>query len=450
MKPIVAIVGRPNVGKSRFFNRLTESQDAIVFDFEGVTRDRQYGDAEWYGREFTLIDTGGFVPTTEEPLLALMRDQARLAIEEADIILFVMDGRAGLLPGDREIANLLREVEKPVFYIVNKVDSPQKSHEFLADFYELGKDLYAVSAEHGPGMDALMDEVAEYIPREPDEIAEDDPFCRIAVVGKPNAGKSSTVNALLGETRLLTSDIPGTTRDAVDTYLEGEDGKLYQVIDTAGLRRKSSISEKLEEFSVVQAIRSIDRADVALLVIDAAEGITAQDKKIASVVNNRGRGCVIVVNKWDLITEKTTETAGWWVKEIRYHMPFVAYAPVIFTSALTGKRVNRLLPLVDEVFEQYTKRIKTADVNRFLEGVMAKHSPPLHRNRRLKFFYAAQVATRPPTFVFVVNYKKGIAASYRRFLENQIREQFDFEGTPIRTVVRERKRRESPDDPIYS
>lgn len=449
MKPIVAIVGRPNVGKSRLFNRLTESEDAIVFDFEGVTRDRQYGDSEWFGREFTLIDTGGFVPATDEPLLALMRDQAQLAIDEADIILFMLDAKQGLLPGDYQIADQLRQVEKPVYYVVNKVDSRRRTDEMLADFYTLGHDLFAISAEHGDGIDALMDDVAQHIPREEEIIAEDDPFCRIAVVGKPNAGKSSTVNALLGETRLLTSDIPGTTRDAVDTLLEGDDGKLYQLIDTAGLRRKSSISEKLEEFSVVQAIRSIDRADIALLVIDATQGLTAQDKKIASVVNNRGRGCVIVVNKWDQVA-KDTETAGWWVHEIRYFMPFIAYAPIIFTSALTGQRVKKILPLVDEVFEQYTSRVQTSVVNNFLEGVMAKHSPPVHQNRKLKFYYASQVSTRPPTFVFVVNNPGGVAPSYRRFLENQLRENFGFEGTPIRTILRERKRRENPNDPIYS
>ncbi len=448
MKPLVAIVGRPNVGKSRLFNRLTESQRAIVYDFEGVTRDRQYGDAEWFGREYTLIDTGGFEPITDEPLLDLMRVQAQLAIEEADIIIFMMDGQMGLLEGDREIAARLRDTQKPIFHVVNKVDSLKKTDEMIADFYELGVDLYPSSAEHGHGLDNLMDHVAELIPRvDPDKEEEPPPFARIAVVGKPNAGKSSTINAMLGESRLLTSDIAGTTRDAVDTMLE-RDGKQYQIIDTAGLRKKSAIHEKLEEFSVVQAIRSIDQADVALLVIDATEGVTSQDKKIAAVVNNRGRACVILVNKWDLV-QKDNSTAGEWVKELRHQMPFIAWAPVIMVSALTTKRVDKILPMVDKVFEQYTSRVPTREVNEFLQGVMAKHSPPLHGNRRLKFYYATQAATRPPRFVFVVNNPKGIAPSYRRFLENQIRENFGFEGTPIKTIVRERRRRESPDELIY-
>jgi GTP-binding protein len=446
MRSIVAIVGRPNVGKSRLFNRLTESQRAIVLDFEGVTRDRQYADAEWYGRHYTLIDTGGFVPQTEEPLLALMRDQATLAMEEADIIIFMMDARQGILASDIQIAEMLRTTKKPVFYAVNKVDAYQKKEESLADFYELGVELYAVSAEHGHGLDNLMDAVATCIPLQEEDPAEE-PFARIAVVGKPNAGKSSTVNALLGENRLLTSDIPGTTRDAVDTMVHHED-RQYLLIDTAGLRRKSAISEKLEEFSVVQAIRSIDRADVALLVVDAIEGITMQDKKIASVVAGRGRACVVLVNKWDLV-EKDNTTAGEWVKRLHYEMPFLMWAPVIFISAKTHQRVHKILDEVDRVFEQYTRRITTSALNRFLGSVMEKHSPPLYQNRRLKFYYATQAVTRPPRFVFVVNHPKGIAPAYRKFLENQIREEFGFEGTPIKTLIRERRRREGREDVIY-
>lgn len=436
MKPIVAIVGRPNVGKSRLFNQLCEQDRAIVHDYEGVTRDRQYADAEWFGKEYTIIDTGGFVPTADEPMLQSMRHQAQLAMEEAEAIIFMMDGRAGLLPGDRDIAQMLRQSEKPVFFAVNKVDVLHKRDELLVDFHQLGVELYPISAEHGHGVDAMMDEVAAILPQWEGE-PEDDPTIKIAVVGKPNAGKSSTVNALLGEERLLTSDEPGTTRDAVDTRIEiGE--KAYLVIDTAGLRRKSSISQKLEEFSVVQAIRSIDRADVVLFVLDATKGVTQQDKKIASVAANRGCAVVVVVNKWDTI-EKDGETAGEFVKEFRYQVPFLDWAPIIFTSALTGQRVHKLLPLVDEVFEQYTKRVKTSEVNKFLEYVVRQHSPPVHRNRRLKFYYASQVATRPPTFMFVVNQPGGLAPSYRRFLVNQIREAFGFEGTPIKTVVRPRK-----------
>lgn len=446
MRSIVAIVGRPNVGKSRMFNRLTESQRAIVLDFEGVTRDRQYADAEWYGRHYTLIDTGGFVPTTDEPLLALMRDQAQLAIDEADIILFMMDGKQGLVASDLQIAEQLRGTHKPTFYIVNKVDAYQRKEETLAEFYELGVDLYAISAEHGHGLDNLMDAVAPFMHLGEPEPSED-PFAKIAVVGKPNAGKSSTVNALLGENRLLTSDIPGTTRDSVDTMVK-HDSREYLLIDTAGLRKKSVISEKLEEYSVVQAIRSIDRADVALLVIDATEGVTTQDKKIASVVDGRGRACVVLVNKWDLV-EKDNSTAGEWVKMLRHEMPFLAWAPILFVSAKTKQRVHRILDEVDRVFEQYKRRVSTSELNRFLTFVMEKHSPPLYQNRRLKFYYATQAATRPPRFVFVVNHPKGIAPSYRRFLENQIREEYGFEGTPLKTLIRERRRNDRTDKKVY-
>lgn len=441
MRHLIAIVGRPNVGKSRLFNRLTESQKAIVHDFEGVTRDRQYGDAEWFGREYTIIDTGGFVPDTDEPILAQMRDQAQLAMDEADTIIFMMDGRDGLVTSDREIAAMLRLTDKPVFFVVNKVDAWMRREEFLHDFFELGSELYPVSAEHGHGMDALMDDVTASLPVIPfdERQAEDDPRTKVAVVGKPNAGKSSLVNSLLGEQRLLTSDIPGTTRDAIDTevYFEGRD---YLFIDTAGLRKKSSISHRLEEFAVVQAIRSIDRADVALLVIDADAGLTGQDKKIASVVANRGRGCVVLVNKWDLV-EKDDTTAGEFVKELRHQMPFLSWAPVLFVSAKTGQRVHRIFGHVESAWDQWTRRIQTSELNRFVEDVVSQHSPPVHRNRKLKFYYTSQVSTRPPTFAFVVNAPDGVAPSYRRFLENRIRDAYGFEGTPIRTVVRARKQK---------
>lgn len=442
MKTMIAIVGRPNVGKSRLFNRLTESQRAIVLDYEGVTRDRQYADAEWYGRHFTLIDTGGFVPVTEEPLLNLMRDQAELAIQEADIIIFMMDSRAGLTAADLQIVHQLRSTTKPVFYAINKVDAFQRKEEAIAEFYSLGADLYPCSAEHGHGLDNLMDAVANLIePGEPE--LKEEVYARVAVVGKPNAGKSSTINALLGESRLLTSDIPGTTRDAVDTMISYED-REYLVIDTAGLRKKSVILEKLEEFSVVQAIRSIDRADVALLVLDATAGVTTQDKKIASVIDGRGRACVILVNKWDLM-EKDTYTAGEFALTIREEMAFLSYAPILFISAKTGQRVHKILAEVDRVFEQYQRRITTGELNRFLAAILAKHSPPVYQNRRLKFYYVSQVAVRPPRFAFMVNHPKGVAPAYQRFLENQIREEYGFEGTPIKTVLRERRRRELGD-----
>ena len=441
-RSIIAIVGRPNVGKSRLFNRLSDSQQAIVHDLEGVTRDRQYGDSDWFGRYYTVVDTGGFVPDSDEPILAQMRDQAQLALDEADSIIFMMDGRAGLTQTDREIHAMLRAAERPVFHAVNKVDAWPKREEFLVDFYELGADLYPMSAEHGDGIDALMDDVtADFVvtplPDPDEEIEEPTGPIAVAVVGKPNAGKSSLVNRLLGQERLLTSDVPGTTRDAIDTHIR-HNQREYLFIDTAGLRRKSSITARVEEFSVVAAIRSIDRADVAVLVVDASAGLSSQDKKIASVAARRGCACVVLVNKWDLI-EKDDSTAGEFVKELRYQMPFLAWAPVLFVSAKTGQRTQKIFDLIDNGYEHYARRIQTATLNRFLEAVVAQHSPPVHRNRRVKFYYCSQVATRPPTFAFVVNQPDGVAPSYKRFLENQIREQFGFEGTPLRTLVRARK-----------
>ncbi len=439
MSFILAIVGRPNVGKSRMFNRLSATTQAIVHDYEGVTRDRQYGQGEWYTKNFIVIDTGGFLPETEEPMLVSMRNQARLAIEEADAILFMMDGRAGLTTGDMEIANMLRMTEKPVFHIVNKVDAESRAAAMLSDFYQLGSELYAMSAEHGPGIDKLMDDVAEIIPETPSE-DEAPPYARIAVVGRPNAGKSSLINKLLGQDRLLTSDVAGTTRDSVDTMLEREDRK-YLVIDTAGLRRKKKISEELEHFAVIQAIRSIDRADIALLVIDATKGLSGQDKKIADVTVNRGRAVIVIVNKWDQI-EKDSHTADEWRDALCNEMPYLLWAPILFTSALTGKRVHKILDEVDEVFDRYTQRIKTSQINKFIEQAVAMHSPPVQRNRRIKFYFGSQVATRPPSFVFMVNYPDIVPTSYKRFLENRLREEFDFMGTPVRLMMRARRRRE--------
>lgn len=442
MSFLIAIVGRPNVGKSRMFNRLTEANAAIVHDFEGVTRDRQYGEGEWYGRPFTVIDTGGFVPDSEDAILEQMRNQAQLAVDEADGILFMCDGRAGLAPADIEIFEMLRRTHKPVYVAINKIDKYKDQEEHMIEFYEMGVELYPMSAEHGIGIEPLMDAVMVDVPVG-GEVVEDEPYARIAVLGKPNAGKSSLINALLGEDRLLTSDIPGTTRDSVDTRLKVGD-KDYLLIDTAGLRRKRSITHKLEEFAVVQAIRSLDRADVALLVIDASEGVTTQDKKIAAVIKNRGRSCVILVNKWDLI-EKETGTAEEFVRYLRDELIFVDYAPVLFVSAKTRQRVHKVLDLVDKTFEQYTRRVSTADVNKLVADAVEHYSPPVQGNRHLKVYYASQVATRPPTFMFVVNYPAGVAPSYRRFLENKIRERYGFEGTPLRTVIRARKGHEEED-----
>ena len=434
MSFLIAIVGRPNVGKSRLFNRLADDADAIVHDIEGVTRDRQYGDGEWYGKHYTVVDTGGFVPDADEPMLAQMRDQAQLAMDDADVIIHMMDGQDGLLPTDREIATMLRSADKPVFTVVNKIDDRTKTADMLSDFYQLGVDLWPTSAEHGLRIGDLLDSICDFVPN--DDADEHDPFAKIAVVGKPNAGKSSMINRMLGENRLLTSEIAGTTRDAVDTRLK-RGSTEYLLIDTAGLRRKKSISQRLEEFAVVQAIRSIDRADVVLFVIDATEGVTQQDKKIAGVVKNRGKACVMLVNKWDLI-EKHTETAGEWANAVYWEMPFMKFAPILFTSALTGQRVTKILDRVDEVFEQYKRRIQTAEVNKFLERVTARHQPPLHKDRTVRFYYATQVAVRPPTFMFSVNIPEGVKKPYRRYLINQLREEYGFEGTPIRVVIRGR------------
>ncbi len=436
---LIAIVGRPNVGKSRLFNRLSQTSQAIVHDFEGVTRDRQYARGEWYTKRFTVIDTGGFVPDSDEPMLAQMREQAQIAMDEADAVLFMMDGRAGLTSADREIADMLRMTEQPVFHVVNKIDSPTRAPEFLTEFYELGVDLFALSAEHGPGLDDVMDAIAALIPP-PEEDEEDPPYARVAVVGKPNAGKSSMINKMLGQDRLLTSDVAGTTRDAVDTMITRGD-REYLVIDTAGLRRKRSIKLELEQFSVVQAIRSLDRADVALLVIDGEQGLTGQDKKIASVVVSRGCACVILVNKWDAV-EKDSYTADEMRKEIYHQMPFMSWAPVLFVSALTGQRVHKVLDAVDQVFDRYIQRVPTSELNRFLEKCLAMHSPPVQKGRRLKFYFMSQVATRPPAFVYMVNYPEAVPDSYRSYLENRLREEYDFEGTPVRTMVRARRRRE--------
>ncbi|MGM0574324.1 MAG: ribosome biogenesis GTPase Der [Myxococcota bacterium] len=551
-KPVIAIVGRPNVGKSTLFNRLVGRREAIVEDQPGVTRDRHYGDGEVLGRRFIVIDTGGFEPEADEGMLPAMRRQAEIAIAEADVVIAMYDGREGLLPTDREVARVLGRADKPVFHAVNKIDGAR--HEALvAEFWEMGVDsLHSMSAQHGPGVYDLMAEVLEVLPEE-DAAAERRAAeaTRVAVIGKPNVGKSTLINRLLGEERLLVSDVPGTTVDSIDTWLqrppdrralataetrleearaaleaararegrggigpggapspagppdEQDDGVIvhwaggdqaewqedaegfevdptvqdidiedarwqapgdleaaeeavaaaeteleaarraqrYLLIDTAGIRRRKWMRTDLERRSVVRSFKAIDRAEVCLLLVDATVGVTEQDAKLAGMIQDKGRACVILVNKWDAVSDKDTYTAGRYVKELREALKFVSYAPIVFISALSGQRVHRILGAVDRVKVNYTRRIATGPLNRWLAATVRHHQPPVHRGRRLRVYYASQVTTAPPTVLLSVNEPKLLHFSYKRFLVNQLRQQYDFEGTPLRLVVRGRGRK---------
>ncbi|MBI5655615.1 MAG: ribosome biogenesis GTPase Der [Geobacter sp.] len=437
MKPIVAIVGRPNVGKSTLFNRLVGSRKAIVDDMPGVTRDRNYASIDRYEVPFILVDTGGFEPETADRMLQQMREQSRLAMEEADVILFVMDGREGLTPADREVAEMLRRVEKPVFYLVNKVDG-EKLEMLSSDFYALGVDrLHTISAEHNRGVGDMLDELIAILPHSVQDGTDQD-VPRIAVVGRPNVGKSSLVNRLLGFERVVANPTPGTTRDSIDTYFTCN-RKRYQLIDTAGIRRKGKTTQKLEKYSVVDALRSIERSDVVLIVLNAEDGVTEQDSKIAGYAYEAGRGCIFVVNKWDAL-EKNNATTGKFVERIRTEFKYLPFAPIIFVSAKSGQRVTKIIPEVDKVMAQYARRVTTSELNRvFSEATETKHAP-LSQGRRVKFYYATQVSIKPPTFVIFTNSPEGIHFSYERYLANRFREAFGFEGTPIRLLFRGRER----------
>ncbi|MEK6726063.1 MAG: ribosome biogenesis GTPase Der [Deltaproteobacteria bacterium] len=437
MKPIVAIVGRPNVGKSTLFNRISGTRKAIVDDMPGVTRDRNYLDVTWNDHTFTLIDTGGFEPEVKEGLLAQMREQAMLAVEEADLIVFLADGKEGLMPADFEVADLLRRSTKPLVFAVNKIDS-QKRMEGLYDFYSLGlPEPIPVSAEHGTGTDDLMDRILSLIPKYSEEPLSED-VTRLAVIGRPNVGKSSLVNKLLGYERVIVSDVPGTTRDTIDTLLTVDD-KRYLLIDTAGIRKKGRVSQKLEKYTVVQALRSMDRCDVVLLMIDALEGVTEQDTKVAGYAHDRGKGCVIVVNKWDLI-EKETKTYEKYVDDVRFKLKYLAYAPVISISALTGQRAVKVLEVVDKVSAECSRRMGTGVLNRAFQEMTKGHMPGMYMNRAVKFYYITQTSAKPPTFTLFTNFPEGVHFSYERYLENKLREAFGFEGTPIRLQFRKRGR----------
>jgi GTP-binding protein len=437
MKPILSIVGRPNVGKSTLFNRIAGGKKAIVYDEPGVTRDRNYADVLWEKRSFTLIDTGGFEPVSKDRIFVQMREQCQLAMEEADVVLFVMDGKEGFTPSDKEIANILRRLNKPVFYIVNKIDGPQKEGKVF-EFYELGVDhLFSISAEHGYGLNDLMDEIIRVLPGEVEE-EEDQGTTRVALLGRPNVGKSSLVNRILGYRRVLVDEIPGTTRDAIDTRFE-RDGKRYTLIDTAGIRRKSRISLRLEKYSIVEALRTIDRCDVALLLLDPKEGVTDQDARIGGFIHEKGKGCIIVINKWDLV-EKDSQTLARFEKEVYEELKYLSYAPILFISALTGQRVKKVLDTIDRVAEEAKKRIPTSPLNRALEGWVKKSPPPTFRTRQVKMNYITQVSVAPPTFIIYTNFPEGIHFSYERYLLNQLRGSYGFSGVPIRLQFRKKRK----------
>ena len=436
MKPIVAIIGRPNVGKSTFFNRVTRTKDALVDDMPGVTRDRHYGDARWSDVEFTLIDTGGF--TTGEDLADEIRFQVQQAIEDADLLIFLMDGKHGISPFDQDIVNLLRPVAKPVFYVINKIDG-REQERYLHDFYSLGIDkLYPVSAEHRYGvpdlLDALVATLPEVAPAASPGLASES--IDLAVVGRPNVGKSSLINCILGYPRLLVSAIPGTTRDAIDTMCR-INRKQYCMIDTAGIRRKGKVTHKLEKFSIIKALRSLERCDVALMVMDASEGITDQDISIAGYAYERGCGCIFLLNKWDLV-QKDTRTINMYIDQIRSAAKFLSFAPVLTISALTGQRVLKIFGIVDAVFDQYATRITTPQLNKIIEQALDDNAPALHRGRRLKFYYTTQVSNKPPTIVSFVNNPEGVHFSYKRYLINKIRQHAGLDKTPIRILFRKR------------
>lgn len=435
-KPVVAIVGRPNVGKSTLFNALAGGMISIVKDTPGVTRDRIYADVEWLDKRFTMIDTGGIEPESSDIILSQMREQAQIAIDTADVILFMTDVRQGLVDADSKVADMLRRSQKPVILAVNKVDD-RKLEMDVYEFYNLGMgDPLPVSASGKLGLGELLDRVVESFPEGAGEEGEDD-IPHIAIIGKPNVGKSSIINKILGQDRVIVSDIAGTTRDAVDTGVNWN-GQGYVFIDTAGLRRKSKVKEELERYSVIRAVAAVERADVVLVVIDASEGITEQDAKIAGIAHEKGKGVIILVNKWDLV-EKTDKTIYRYTDKIREVLAFMPYAKLLFISAKTGQRIPRMFETIDAVIQNHALRVQTGVLNEILTESMALHQPPSDKGKRLKIFYMTQVSVKPPTFVFFVNSKKLMHFSYTRYLENRIREAFGFEGTPLRFIVRERK-----------
>jgi len=440
MKPIIAIVGRPNVGKSTLFNRLVGRRKAMVDDMPGVTRDRNYAEVNRFDVPFILVDTGGFEPETSDKLLQQMREQSRFAMNEADLILFVMDARDGLTPADTEVVEMLRRINKPVFHIINKVDGDRQESN-VGDFYSLGIDhVYTVSAEHNRGVGDLMDDVLAAIPVETEKEPQEE-ITRIAVVGRPNVGKSTLVNRLLGFERVVANPTAGTTRDAVDTRFMANK-KPYVLIDTAGIRKKGKTVEKVEKYSVMDALRSIERADVVLIVLSAEDGVTEQDSKIAGYAYEAGRGCIFVVNKWDTV-EKDNASMGKFVEEIRRSFKYLPFAPILFISAETGQRTGKIIAEVDLVMEQYCKRVSTSELNAIFSQAVEENHAPLDQGKRVKFFYATQVAIKPPSFVIFTNRPEGIYFSYERYIMNRFREAFGFNGTPLKLIFRGRDKKDA-------
>ena len=436
-KPVVAIVGRPNVGKSTLFNALAGEMISIVKDTPGVTRDRIYADVSWLDREFTLIDTGGIEPESKDIILSQMREQAQIAIDTADVIMFLTDVRQGLVDADSKVADMLRRSSKPVLLVVNKVDNFEKFMPDVYEFYNLGiGEPYPISSASRLGLGDMLDELVQYFPEGTQE-EEEDERPRVAIIGKPNVGKSSIINKLLGEQRVIVSDVAGTTRDAIDTDIV-YNGKEYVFIDTAGLRRKSKIKEELERYSIIRAVSAVERSDVVLMVIDAVEGVTEQDAKIAGIAHERGKGMIIVVNKWDAI-EKNDKTMREYEKEVRRVLSFMPYAEIMYVSAQTGQRLVKLYDMIDMVIENQSLRVATGVLNEIMMEAVAMQQPPSDKGKRLKLYYITQVAVKPPTFVIFVNDRELMHFSYTRYLENKIREAFGFRGTSLKFFIRERK-----------
>lgn len=436
--PIVAVVGRPNVGKSTLFNVLAGEKISIVKDTPGITRDRIYADVSWLDMNFTLIDTGGIEPESRDIILSQMREQAQIAIDTADVIIFMVDVRQGLVDTDAKVADMLRRSGKPIVLTVNKVDDYQKYMPDVYEFYNLGiGEPFPISSVNKLGLGELLDEVSSYFDKEQAREEEEDDRIKVAIVGKPNVGKSSIINRLIGENRVIVSDIAGTTRDAVDTEVTYH-AREYVFIDTAGLRRKNKIKEELERYMIIRTVSAVERADIVVLVIDAAEGVTEQDAKIAGIAHDRGKATIIAVNKWDII-EKNDKTVNQFTQKIRQILSFMSYAEITFISAVTGQRLFKLYELIDAVYENHAMRVATGVLNEILTEAVALQQPPSDKGKRLRLYYMTQVAVKPPTFVIFVNDKELMHFSYTRYIENQIREAFGFRGTPLKFIIRERK-----------